>query len=56
MTAEDINNLMDLIKEHIDQVEDQEQIKDAIKFLNNTKEAVKEKKVKDPRFAAINLS
>jgi vacuolar protein sorting-associated protein 35 len=42
ITTEDINNLIELIKEHIDQSQgDDQQMKDALKYLKNTKEAMK---------------
>lgn len=56
VTAEDINHLTDLIKEHIDQCEGgEEQIKDALKFFNNTKNAIKFKRDENPKYKAINI-
>jgi hypothetical protein len=56
VTAEDINHLIDLIKEHIETVEGgEEQIKDALKYFNNTKNAVKFKREENGRFKAINI-
>lgn len=56
VTAEDINHLIDLIKEHIDQSEGAEdQIKDAVKFLNNTKAAIKLKSEENNRYKEINI-
>lgn len=55
MSAEDINNLGDLIKEHIDQIDDQEVIKDALKYLENTKAAVELKGAEDARYKDLNL-
>lgn len=45
ISAEDVNNLIDLIKEHVDHVESgaEDQTKDAIKYLRNTKAALKAK-------------
>jgi hypothetical protein len=37
MTAEDINNLLEFIKEHVDGLEDKESAKDGLKYLENTK-------------------
>ena len=56
MKAEDVNHLIDLIKEHVDQIEDQEQIKEAVNFFNNTKEAVKIKAETIEKYKAIKLS
>ena len=55
MSAEDINNLSDLIKEHIDQIDDQEIIKDAMKYLQNTKEAMELKAQENDKFKELNL-
>lgn len=55
MSAEDINNLSDLIKEHIDQIDDQEIIKDAMKYLANTKEAMELKSAQNEKFKELNL-
>lgn len=41
MTAEDINNLIDFIKEHIDGLEDREAAKDGLKYFENTKKAIR---------------
>ena len=44
VTAEEINHLIDLIKEHIDQCEGgEDKIKDALQYFNNTKSAIKRK-------------
>ena len=56
MTAEDINHLIDLTKEHMDQSEGAEdQIKDAVKYFNNTKQAIKLKSEEHPKYKDINL-
>lgn len=48
ITTEDINNLIELIKEHIDQSQgDDQQMKDALKYLKNTKEAMKARTLGD---------
>lgn len=51
--AEEINHLLELIKDHTDQIDDQEAIKDGIKYLNNTKAAIRGKQETDDRFKAI---
>jgi hypothetical protein len=56
VTAEDINHLIDLIKEHIDQCEGgEDQIKEALKFFNNTKQAIKFKQEENGKYKAINI-
>jgi hypothetical protein len=43
-----VNNLIELIKEHIDQSSgDDAQMKDALKYLKNTKEAMKARTLGD---------
>ncbi len=59
ITAEDVNNLIELIKEQIDNANaDDQAVKDAVKYLKNTKEAVKARQQNDqtPRYKAINIS
>ncbi len=56
MTSEDINHLIDLIREHVDQCEGgEEQIRDALKYFNNTKKAIKFKQEENGRYKAINI-
>ena len=40
MTVDDINNLINLIKEYIDQ-QPPEEIKETLKYIKNTKDAVR---------------
>lgn len=48
--------MIDLIKEHIDQCEGgEDQIKDALKFFNNTKKAITTKQEENGRYKAINV-
>lgn len=58
ITAEDVNNLIDLIKETVEHIEGgaEDQVKDALKYLANTKAAVKLKQVENARYAEINVS
>ena len=53
-----MNNLLDLIKEHIDHVEggEQEQVKDALRYFANTKAAVKLKQQDHPKYNDININ
>mmetsp|Transcript_43474 Transcript_43474/g.41925 ORF Transcript_43474/g.41925 Transcript_43474/m.41925 type:complete len:98 (+) Transcript_43474:2090-2383(+) len=56
VTAEDINHLIDLIREHVDQCEGSEdQIKEALTFFQNTKAAIKLKQEGNGRYKAINV-
>jgi hypothetical protein len=55
MTNEDINNLADLIKEHVDQIDDHEVIKESMKYLENTRAAVALKSESNQRFKDINI-
>lgn len=57
ISADDINNLIDLIKEHIDHIEGgaEDQIKDAMKFLQNTKIAIKNRQDEQPKYKALNI-
>lgn len=53
MTAEDINNLQDFIKEHIDGLEDKEAAKEGMIYLANTKKAIKFKAENNERLKTI---
>ena len=55
MTAEDINNLMDFIKEHIDGLEDRDAAKDGLKYFENTKKAIAFKAETNDRLKQIKL-
>ncbi len=46
ITFEDINNLLKLIKEYVDEAQP-EDIKDTLKYLKNTKEAIKARQFGD---------
>lgn len=54
--ADDINNLMDFIKEHIDGLEDRESAKDGLKFFEATQRAIKVKAETNPRFKQIKIN
>ena len=54
VSAVDINNLLSFIKETIDEMEDQGPAKESLKFLENTKLAIKEKSETVPKMANIN--
>lgn len=59
ISAEDINNLIDLIKEHIDSAQQSgdDQIKETLKYFKNTKDAVRARQNdQTPRYKAINIS
>ena len=55
MTHEDINNLLDFIKEHVDGLEDKEAAKDGLKYLENTKKAIRFKAETNERLKLIKL-
>ena len=55
MTAEDINNLMDFIKEHVDGLEDRDAAKDGLKYLENTKKSIAVKAETNERLKQIKL-
>jgi hypothetical protein len=52
-----VNNLIDLIKEHSDHSEggSEDQTKEAVKFLANTKVAIMAKREEQPKYKAINI-
>jgi vacuolar protein sorting-associated protein 35 len=56
MTAEDINNLMEFIKEHIDGLEDRDSAKDGLKYFENTKKAIKHKAETNERLKMIKIA
>lgn len=43
MSSEDINNLLDFIKEQIDGLEDKDAAKQSLKYFENTKDAIRSK-------------
>ena len=53
--AQDINNLIGFIKETIDEMEDQGPAQESLKFLENTKQAVREKCETIPKMADIQV-
>lgn len=55
MTHEDINNLMEFIKEQIDGLEDREAAKIGIKYFENTKNSVKLKAETNERMKMIKI-
>lgn len=58
ITADDINNLIELIKEQIDQASpDDQAVKDAVRYLKNTKEAIKARQNdQTPKYKALNMA
>ena len=57
ISADDVNNLIDLIKEHIDQAQSDDQMKEALKYLKNTKEAIRARQNdQTPKYKALNIS
>lgn len=55
MTAEDINNLLDFIKEHIDGLEDKDAAKDGLVYFENTKKAIRVKALTNDRLKGIKV-
>jgi len=55
MTHEDINNLLDFIKEHVDGLEDKDAAKDGLKYLENTKKAIRFKAETNERLKLIKI-
>lgn len=55
MTAEDINNLLEFIKEHVDGLEDRDSAKDGLVYLENTKKAIRLKALTNERFKSIKV-
>lgn len=55
MTHEDINNLIDFIKEHIDGLEDKDAAKDGMKYFENTKKAIRLKAETNERLKQIRI-
>jgi hypothetical protein len=53
ITAEDVNNLMDFVKEHIDGLEDKEAAKEGLVYLENTKKAIRVKAETNERLKQI---
>jgi hypothetical protein len=56
MSADDINNLLDFIKEHIDGLEDKDAAKEGLKYFENTKAAIRFKAETNQRLKAININ
>jgi len=55
MTHEDINNLIDFIKEHIDGLEDKDAAAEGLKYFENTKKAIALKAETNERLKQIKL-
>jgi vacuolar protein sorting-associated protein 35 len=55
LTVQDINDLLSFIKETIDEMEDQKPAEASLKFLENTKLAIKEKAIADSRYSLIQI-
>ena len=56
MTHEDINNLLDFIKEHIDGLEDKDSAKEGLTYFENTKRAIKIKAETNDRMKLIKFN
>ena len=55
MTAEDINNLIDFIKEHVQGLEDKESAKDGLAYFENTKKSIRFKADTNERLKMIKI-
>lgn len=55
MTAEDINNLLEFIREHVDGLEDRDSAKEGLVYLENTKKAIKFKAETNDRLKSIKV-
>merc|ERR1719263_1185685 len=55
MTAEDVNNLIDFIKEHIDGLEDRDAAKEGMTYWENTKKSVRLKAETNERMKMIKV-
>ena len=53
MTADDVNNMIDFIKEQTDGLEDRDAAKDGLLYFENTKKAIKFKQLTNERLKAI---
>mmetsp|Transcript_9445 Transcript_9445/g.15913 ORF Transcript_9445/g.15913 Transcript_9445/m.15913 type:complete len:98 (+) Transcript_9445:1219-1512(+) len=53
MTAENVNNMVDFIKEHIDGLEDRDAAKESLAYFENTKKAIRLKAETNPRMKEI---
>ena len=56
LEAEDINNLMDHIKEQIESLEDKKAAEEGLKYYENTKKAIALKAGTNERLASIKLN
>ena len=55
MTAEDINNLLEFIKEHVDGLEDRDSAKESVTYFENTKKAIRLKALTNDRLKSIKI-
>jgi hypothetical protein len=55
MTAEDINNMLDFIKEHIQGLEDKESAKEGLIYFENTKKSIRFKAEMSDRMKLIKI-
>jgi len=55
MTAEDINNLIDFIKDQIDGLEDKESAAQGLQYFENTKKSIKFKSETNERIKMIKI-
>ena len=56
MTKTDINDLFSFIKEIVDEMEDKKLASDGLKYLQNTKNAIKVKALTVPRMAELQFA
>jgi hypothetical protein len=55
MTSEDINNLLEFIKEHVDGLEDRDSAKESLVYLENTKKSIRLKAETNVRLRSIKI-
>jgi hypothetical protein len=55
MQCNDINDLLSFIKEIVDELDDKKKAADGLKFLENTKEAIRLKAKQNSRFGLIKV-
>jgi hypothetical protein len=56
MTAEDINNLLDFIKDHVDGLEDRDTAKEGLTYFENTKKAIRLKAETSEKMKMIKIN
>jgi hypothetical protein len=55
MTAEDVNNMLDFVRDQVEGLEDREAAKEGLVYLENTKKAIRLKAETNPRLQQIKL-